>query len=185
MQRPISVKLGKYRRGLARNRPANLDRRQEMAANGMKTGSGTTQVRQQGSDQFVTRLISFTSRAYFSESDFANLPSSSLPPPTGSMAPLSKVPVNFGSLSALFISSFRRVTIEAGVPAGTKAPYQASSTTPLYPDSSMVGTSGSNRLRLAAEDASILMVPAAACGIMDVGPRIATFTWAAMRSLIA
>ena len=52
------------------------------------------------------------------------------------------------------ISLLSRSTIAGGVPFGTNAAYQASSTSPLKPASSSVGTSGSTLARLTDDWAS-------------------------------
>ena len=59
----------------------------------------------------------------------------------GSIEPLGEALLHGRIGQRLPISALSRVTIAAGVPFGTKAAYQASSTRPLKPTSSSVGTS--------------------------------------------
>src|SRR5258707_8811780 len=85
---------------------------------------------------------SFASRAYFAESARTTRPNSSALPPTGSVAVCSRLSRVATSAMALAISAFRYPMTAIGVPAGTKAPYQDSSTRSVKPASSSVGTSG-------------------------------------------
>src|SRR5687767_11324550 len=96
-------------------------------------------------------LSSFESRAYFSESERASAPSSAGVPPAVSIEPRRKLSFMDGSASDLAISALSLATIASGVPFGTNAAYQASSTRPLKPASSSVGTSGRYDARLAED----------------------------------
>src|SRR5262245_795157 len=110
--------------------------------------------------QLILMLSARASRAYLAESSAITRAKACALPPTGSVAVCRKLSRVAGSASTLPISVFRRSTTRADVLNGTSAPYQDSSTMPLKPASSRVGTSGRLGERAGPDCARMRMLPA-------------------------
>jgi len=106
-------------------------------------------------------------------------------PPTGSTPWLFRRSVMSGSFSTRFISAFTLPTMSRASPAGPSSPYQVSTSKPLSPDSSMVGTSGTAAERFSPDMASARSRPDCTCGMAGSMALNIMVTWPPSRSAVA